>query len=92
MSLPWVLTWKPNTPLATSANSSTPLVGNVPPMVRRPTDGEAIVASVIAHYELVRGGQVLSTADTTKLRRQVASYKGPDAALLDKYLQTMQLP
>ena len=61
-------------------------------LVRRPTDAEAIVASVIAHYELVRGGQVLSTADTAKLRRQVASYKGADAALLDRYLQTMQHP
>ncbi len=61
-------------------------------LTRRPTDEEAIVANVVAHYELVRGGQVLSTADTAKLRRQVASYKGPDAALLDKYLQTMQLP
>lgn len=59
---------------------------------RRPADEEAIVANVIAHYELVRGGQVLSTADSAKLRRQVAAYKGPDAALLDKYLQTMQNP
>jgi hypothetical protein len=35
---------------------------------------------------------VLSTADTAKLRRQVASYKGADAALLDKYLQSMLHP
>jgi tetratricopeptide (TPR) repeat protein len=61
-------------------------------LAHRPTDGEAIAANVIAHYELVRGGQVLSTADTAKLRKQVASYKGPDAALLDRYLQSMQLP
>ncbi len=61
-------------------------------LVLRPADAEAIVASVIAHYELVRGGQVLSTADAAKLRRQVASYKGADAALLDKYVQTMLHP
>ena len=61
-------------------------------LARSPTDAEAIVANVIAHYELVRGGQVLSTADTAKLRRQVASYKGADAALLDKYLQSMLHP
>jgi VWFA-related protein len=59
-------------------------------LAKKPNDAEAIVASVIAHYELVRGGQLLSTADNVKLRRQIASYKGPDSALLDKYLQSMQ--
>ncbi|HEY6507843.1 MAG TPA: tetratricopeptide repeat protein, partial [Vicinamibacterales bacterium] len=58
-------------------------------LVRHSTDQEALVASVIAHYELVRAGQVLSTADAAKLRRYVALYKGPDRALLDKYVQTI---
>jgi VWFA-related protein len=58
-------------------------------LVRHPADQEALIASVIAHYELVRAGQVLSTADAAKLRRYVATYKGPDRALLDKYVQTI---
>ena len=57
-------------------------------IVRRPTDQEALVACLIAHYELVRGGAGLSTADDAKLRRYVVAYKGPDRALLEKYLQT----
>lgn len=58
-------------------------------LARHPADQESVVASVIAHYELVRAGQVLSTADAAKLRRYVATYKGPDRALLDKYVQTI---
>jgi VWFA-related protein len=59
-------------------------------LARRPTDQEALLASVIAHYELVRGGQLLSTADVAKLKKYIVAYKGPDRALLDKYLQSMQ--
>jgi tetratricopeptide (TPR) repeat protein len=59
-------------------------------VARRPTDQEALLASVVAHYELVRSGQLLSTADQAKLRKYVVAYKGPDRALLEKYLQTMQ--
>jgi tetratricopeptide (TPR) repeat protein len=59
-------------------------------LTRRPADQDALVASVVAHYEMVRAGSVLSTADVTKLRRYVGLYKGPDRALLDKYVQTMQ--
>ena len=59
-------------------------------VARRPTDQEALLASVVAHYELVRSGQLLSTADEAKLRKYVVAYKGPDRPLLEKYLQTMQ--
>ncbi len=59
-------------------------------IAKRPTDQEALVASVVAHYELVRGGAGLSTADDAKLRKYVVAYKGPDRVLLEKYLQTMQ--
>jgi tetratricopeptide (TPR) repeat protein len=59
-------------------------------LVRRPGDQEALLASVVAHYELVRGGAGLSTADDAKLRKYVVAYKGPDRALLEKYLQSMQ--
>ena len=59
-------------------------------LVKKPNDQEALVANVVAHYELVRGGAGLSTADEAKLRKYVVAYKGPDRALLEKYLQTMQ--
>ncbi len=59
-------------------------------VTRRPTDQEALLATVVAHYELVRSGQLLSTADEAKLKKYVVAYKGPDRALLEKYLQTMQ--
>jgi VWFA-related protein len=59
-------------------------------LAKKPNDQEALVASLVAHYELVRGGAGLSTADEAKLRKYVVAYKGPDRALLEKYLQTMQ--
>ena len=59
-------------------------------IARRPADQEALLAAVVAHYELVRGGAGLSTADEAKLRKYVVAYKGPDRPLLEKYLQTMQ--
>jgi Flp pilus assembly protein TadD len=57
---------------------------------RHPTDQDLLLAAVLSHYELVRAGQALSTADIAKLRRYSSAYKGADAALVEKYLATMQ--
>ena len=43
-----------------------------------------------SQYELVQGGQVLSVADAAKMRRYAGAYKGPEAALVQKYLESMQ--
>ncbi len=59
-------------------------------LARHPTDQEFLLGAVLAHYEIVRAGQTLSNEDRAKLRRYSAAYKGPESALVDKYLETMQ--
>ena len=58
---------------------------------RRPADPFYLSAAIVAHYEAVRGGMVLSTADRAKLKRYGAAYTGPERALLDKYLETLDV-
>lgn len=58
---------------------------------RRPADPFYLSAAVIAHYEAVRSGMVLSTADRAKLRKYGLAYKGPERALVDKYLETIDV-
>ena len=57
----------------------------------QPGDPEALLASIVAHYELVRAGQVLSNVDRAKLRTYTAAYRGPHEALVEKYLTTMEV-
>ncbi len=59
-------------------------------LARHPTEQDMLAAAVVAQYELVRAGQVLSTADRAKMRRYGAAYRGDQQALVDKYLETMQ--
>jgi VWFA-related protein len=59
-------------------------------LARHPSEQDVLVAAVVAQYELVRAGQVLSTADRAKMRRYGAAYRGDQQALVDKYLETMQ--
>jgi VWFA-related protein len=59
-------------------------------LVKNAADQEALVASIVAHYELVRAGGVVAQADLTKLRRYVGLYQGADRALLDKYVQAIE--
>ncbi|MGH9203673.1 MAG: tetratricopeptide repeat protein, partial [Vicinamibacterales bacterium] len=59
-------------------------------LTRHPTDQDFLLAAVLAQYELVRAGQTLSNVDRAKLRRYSAAYKGPESALVEKYLETMQ--
>jgi VWFA-related protein len=56
---------------------------------RNGTDQELLLASITAHYEVARAGQLFSTADRAKLRKYAAAYRGPHAALVDKYLDVL---
>ena len=56
---------------------------------RNASDQDILLASITAHYEMARGGQTFSTADRAKLRKYAAAYRGPQAALVDKYLDTI---
>jgi VWFA-related protein len=57
---------------------------------RHPTDQNLLLAAIVSQYELWQGGQVLSVADSAKMRRYAGAYKGPEGALVQKYLQSMQ--
>lgn len=57
---------------------------------RHATDQDLLLAAIVANYEVARGGQVLPESDLAKLRRYGAAYKGPDGALVTKYLQALQ--
>jgi VWFA-related protein len=57
---------------------------------RHAVDQDVLVAAVVAQYELVRAGQLLSNVDRAKVRRYAAAYKGDQRAIVDKYLETMQ--
>jgi VWFA-related protein len=59
-------------------------------LTRNGTDQDALLASIIAHYEVVRAGQVLSNVDRARLRKYATAYRGEHQALVEKYLQTMQ--
>ena len=56
---------------------------------RRPTDQDLLYAAIVAQYEVARAGQPLSNVDRTKLRKYAAAYKGPNQALVDKYIATI---
>jgi hypothetical protein len=51
-----------------------------------------LLTALIAQYEVVRTGQVvLSNVDRARIRKYAAAYKGPQRALIDKYLTTMEV-
>ena len=57
-------------------------------LTRHPADETALFAVVMAQYEVVsRDGAVLSDADRARFARYVKAYKGPQQALLGKYLE-----
>jgi hypothetical protein len=58
-------------------------------LTRHPGDQESLLAAIVAQYELARAGQALSNADRAKLRKYSAAYRGPQQALIDKYLTTI---
>lgn len=61
-------------------------------LVRHPEDQDMLLTALVAQYEVVRTGQVvLSNVDRARIRKYAAAYKGPERALIDKYLTTMEV-
>jgi Flp pilus assembly protein TadD len=58
-------------------------------LARHGTDQELLFAAVLAQYEASRTGQIPSNADRARLRKYAAAYRGPNSALVDKYLETL---
>jgi predicted Zn-dependent protease len=59
-------------------------------LTRHPTDADVLFAAVLAQYQVARTtGAELTTADRAKLLKYVRSYKGPQEALLAKYLSSL---
>ena len=60
-------------------------------LARSPNDQDMLLTALVAQYEVVRTGQVvLSNVDRARIRTYAAAYKGPQRALIDKYLTTME--
>ena len=59
-------------------------------LTRHPTDGDALFAAVLAQYQvsLVTGAE-LSSTDKAKLLKYEKAYKGPQQALLAKYVMSL---
>ena len=60
-------------------------------LTRHATDEQVLLAAIVAQYEVARGGQLLSDTDRAKLRRYATAYRGSQRALVDKYLETLQV-
>ena len=61
-------------------------------LTRQPADQDMLLAAIVSQYEVVRaGGQILSNVDRAKLRKYSAAYKGPQQALISKYMETMDV-
>ena len=59
-------------------------------LTRHATDPDALFAAVLSHYQVATsGGAELSTADRAKVAKYARAYKGPQQALLAKYLSSM---
>jgi VWFA-related protein len=59
-------------------------------LTRHPAEQGLLLAAIISQYELVQTGQTLSEAERAKMRRYSGAYKGPEGALIQRYLQAMQ--
>jgi VWFA-related protein len=60
-------------------------------LARHATDQDYLFAAVVAHYEAARAGQGLSSLDRAKLKKYGTAYTGPQRALVDKYLLTLDV-
>lgn len=57
---------------------------------RHPDDQELLVAAIVAQYEVTsRAGVSLAAADRAKLTRYERAYRGPQKALVAKYVETL---
>jgi len=61
-------------------------------LARNATDQDILLTALISQYEVVRTGQVvLSNVDRARIKRYASAYKGPERALIDKYLTSMEV-
>jgi Flp pilus assembly protein TadD len=60
-------------------------------LTRHGTDEDMLLAAIIAQYEVARAGQSLSNVDRAKLLGYAKAYRGEHRALIDKYLETLQV-
>ena len=59
-------------------------------LTRNPTDPDALFAAVLAKYQLtLAAGNTLTSGEQTTLRTYASAYKGPQAALMARYLTAM---
>jgi len=59
-------------------------------LTRHPTDPDALFAAVLAQYQVALStGAELSAADKAKLLKYEKAYKGPQQALLTKYVTSL---
>jgi len=60
-------------------------------LARHPADADALFSAIMAHYEVSTRAKVpLSDLDRAKLTRYAKAYKGPQQALISKYLAALQ--
>jgi VWFA-related protein len=60
-------------------------------LARHANQQDMLLAAILAQYEVARAGQSLSNIDRAKLRRYATAYRGPQQALVEKYLETLQV-
>jgi len=58
---------------------------------RHAADQDVLLAAIVAQYELVRAGQTISNVDRAKLRKYATAYRGPQQAIVEKYLESLQV-
>jgi tetratricopeptide (TPR) repeat protein len=60
-------------------------------LAKNPSDADALFSIVMAQYEVTtRAGVSLSDAERAKLTKYARAYKGPQQALISKYLVALQ--
>jgi tetratricopeptide (TPR) repeat protein len=60
---------------------------------QNPTDADALFSIIMAQYEVTTRARVsLSDAEHAKLTKYARAYKGPQQALISKYLEALQQP
>jgi hypothetical protein len=62
-------------------------------LTKHPADPDALFSAILAQYEIASRAKVaLSDAERAKLMRYARAYKGPQEALISKYLNALQAP
>ena len=60
-------------------------------LAKNPADADALFSIIMAQYEVTTRARVsLSDAERAKLTKYARAYKGPQQALVSKYLEALQ--